>query len=219
MVVSTSGQSGSVTTKLHYERRFGPLNMVEIILPVASVDHPSHGRSTSIGDAALEYKRTLAHSLDRGNIFSLTGEVVMPTGSERRGLGKGYAVFEPFATFGQRLPGDGFIQAQAGFAIPLRDGHDNEVFWRTAVGASFEEGRFGRLWSPMLEILAARPLADGRKTSWDLLPGMQVTLNTRQHVRLAGGVRLPVTDAAARKKSVIVYLLWDWYEGGFLQGW
>jgi hypothetical protein len=54
---------------------------------------------------------------------------------------------------------------------------------------------------------------------WDVLPGAQVTINARQHVRLAGGVRLPVTDADVRKKSVIVYLLWDWYEGGFFQGW
>jgi hypothetical protein len=219
IVVSTAGQSGGVTTKVHYERRFGALNMVEIILPLASVTSASNGRSTSIGDIALEYKRTLAHSLERGNIFSLTGEVVLPTGNERRGLGKGYAVFEPFATFGQVLPRDGFIQLQGGVAIPLERGHDDEVFWRAAIGKSFEQRRFGRVWSPMVEILFAHPLVRDTKTSWDVLPGMQVTLNARQHVRLAGGVRVPVTDRDVRKKSVIVYLLWDWYEGGFLRGW
>jgi Cytochrome C oxidase, cbb3-type, subunit III len=219
MVVSTAGQSGNVTTKVHYERRFGALNMFEVILPVASADTAPGGQSTGIGDIALEYKRTLAHSLARGNIFSVTGEVVLPTGSESRGLGKGYAVFEPFATFGQVLPRDGFIQAQAGFAFPLESGHDDEAFWRVAVGKSFEQSRFGRVWSPMLEILAARPLVSDAKIAWDLVPGMQVTLNRRQHVRVAGGVRLPATDADVRKKSVIVYLLWDWYEGGFLQGW
>ena len=219
MVVSTAGGSGNVTTKVHYERRFGPLNMVEVILPVSSVKGASDDRSTSIGDIAFEYKRTLAHSLDRGNIVSLTGELVLPTGSASRGLGKGYAVFEPFATFGQVLPRDGFIQAQGGFAIPLEGGHDSEAFWRAAIGKSFEPRRFGRVWSPMLEILAARPLASGATIAWDVLPGMQVTLNARQHVRLAGGVRLPVTDADIRKKSVIVYVLWDWYEGGFLKGW
>jgi hypothetical protein len=90
---------------------------------------------------------------------------------------------------------------------------------RAAVGKSFEYPSLGRVWSPMLEILAARPLVDGAKIEWDLLPGAQVTINKRQHVRLAAGVRLPVTDADVRKKSVIVYLLWDWYEGGFFQGW
>lgn len=219
MVVSTAGQSGGVTTKVHYEKRFGPLNMIEVILPMTSRDGGAGGGSTGIGDIALEYKRTLAHSLDRGNIFSLTGELVLPTGSERRGLGKGYAVFEPFATFGQLLPRDGFIQMQGGFAIPLEAGHDDEVFWRAAVGKSFEERKFGRVWSPMVELLMARPLARRARTSWDVLPGAQVTLNARQHVRLAGGVRFPITDADVRKKSVIVYVLWDWYEGGFLQGW
>ena len=112
-----------------------------------------------------------------------------------------------------------FLQAQAGFGIPLESGHDNEVFWRLAVGRTFEQDRFGRLWTPMLEVLAARPLVSGAAIEWDLLPGAQVTLNTRQHVRLAGGVRLPVTESNQRRKSVIIYLLWDWYEGGFFQGW
>ena len=217
-VVSTSAQSGQVVTKVHYERRFGPLNQFEVIVPMGSVDSTS-GRSSGLGDIALEYKRTLAHSLSRGNIFSLTGELVLPTGSRSRGLGKGYAVLEPFATFGQVLPANSFVQAQVGFALPLEREHDDEVFWRAAIGTSLEATRFGRVWSPMLEVLAARPLVSGAKINWELVPGAQVTLNARQHVRLAGGVRLPVTNTSTRNKVVIVYLLWDWYEGGFFQGW
>jgi hypothetical protein len=217
-VVSTSARSGNVVTKFIYERRFGPLNQVEVIVPVTSVDD-STSSATGIGDIALEYKRTLAHSLTRGNIVSATAEFVLPTGSEAKGLGGGTAVFEPFLTFGQVLPRQWWVQGQLGFGIPMEDGHDNEVFWRTAIGRSFEGRPFGRLWSPMLEILAARPFADGATIEWDVLPGVQATLSTRQHVRLAGGVRLPVTDADQRKKSVVVYLLWDWYEGGFFKGW
>jgi hypothetical protein len=217
-VIVTSTQANSVVTKIHYERRFGPLNQVEVILPISSTD-ASGGRSTGLGDIALEYKRTLAHSLTRGNIFSVTGELVTPTGSSSRGLGKGYAVFEPFATFGQILRGNSFVQAQAGLALPLKREHDDEVFWRAVVGTTVEQTRFGRMWSPMLEVLATKPLADGARIDWDIVPAAQVTLNARQHVRIAGGVRLPVTNADTRKKTVIVYLLWDWYEGGFFQGW
>ena len=111
------------------------------------------------------------------------------------------------------------MQAQAGFAVPLESGHDDEVFWRAVIGTSLESTRFGRVWSPMLEVLAARPLVSGAKIDWDLVPEVQVTLNARQHVRLAGGVRLPVNDGGERNKTVIVYLLWDWYEGGFFRGW
>jgi hypothetical protein len=218
-VISVATQSNSMVTKVHYERRFGPLNQVEVIVPISSTEAAPSGRSTGIGDVALEYKRTLAHSLPRGNIFSVTGEFVMPTGSSSRGLGKGYPVFEPFATFGQILGGNSFVQAQAGFALPLESGHDDELFWRTAVGTTIEQTRFGRAWSPMLEVLAARPLVSGAKIDWDLVPEVQVTLNARQHVRLAGGVRFPVTNAGERRKTMIVYLLWDWYEGGFFQGW
>jgi hypothetical protein len=219
IVLATTSQSGSVVTKFYYERRFGPLNQFEVIVPLASRDSVGGVGGTGIGDIALEYKRTLAHSLTRGNIVSLTGEFVLPTGDEEKGLGGGTAVFEPFVTFGQMLPRDGFIQAQAGFGIPMKSGHDNEVFWRAAMGKTFEQGRFGRIWSPMLEVLAARPIVSGARVEWDLLPAVQVTLNARQHVRLAGGWRLPLTDADVRKKSVIVYLLWDWYEGGFFEGW
>lgn len=218
-VVSTAAAAGSVITKLIYERRFGPLNQVEVIVPIATADSTTGGRSTGLGDIALEYKRTLAHSLARGNIVSATAEFVLPTGSESKGLGGGAAVFEPFVTFGQVLAHDAFIQAQAGFGIPLESGHDSEAFWRAAVGKTFAQRGFGRLWSPMLEVLGARSFVSEASTEWDVVPGVQVTLNTRQHVRLAGGARLPVTGAGEREKSVIVYLLWDWYEGGFLQGW
>ena len=149
----------------------------------------------------------------------VTGEVVLPTGSEAEELGGGTAMFEPFLTFGQMLPGNTFVQAKAGFGIPVESGHDNEGFWRVAVGGTFEQHRFGRLWTPMLEVLAARPLVSRAAIEWELLPGAQVTLHTRQHVRLAGGVRVPVTEANQRQTSVIVYLLWDWYEGGFFKGW
>ena len=218
-VISTTARSGSTVTKVIYERRFGPLNQVELILPIASEGTGDTQRATGLGDIALEYKRTLAHSLRRGNIVSVTGEVVLPTGSEGRGLGGGTVVIEPFVTFGQKLPRDSFLQAQAGLGVPLESGHDNEAFWRVAVGRSFEQSRFGRVWTPMLEFLAARPLVSGASVEWDLLPGAQVTLNRRQHVRVAGGVRLPVTESEQRRKSAIVYLLWDWYEGGFFQGW
>jgi hypothetical protein len=219
IVVATTSQTGSVITKFYYEKRFGPLNQFEVIVPLTTVDRETSGRSTGVGDIALEYKRTLAHSRDRGRIVSITGEVVLPTGDEDKGLGSGMAVFEPFVTFGQVLPRAGFIQTQAGFGIPLKSGQDNELFWRAAVGKTLEYPRLGRNWSPMVEFLAARPLVSGAKIEWDVLPGAQVTINRRQHVRLAAGVRLPVTDADTRKKSVIVYLLWDWYEGGFFQGW
>jgi hypothetical protein len=218
-VVSTAAGAKSVVTKFIYERRFGALNQFEVIVPMSTVEGASGASSTGIGDVALEYKRVLAHSLARGNIASVTAEFVLPTGNEDKGLGGDSAVFEPFVTFGQVLPRNSFLQAQVGFGLPMKSNAENEVFWRAAFGRTFEQTRFGRNWAPMVELLAARPLVSGAEIEWDVLPGFQVTLNARQHVRLATGLRMPVTQTDHRRKSVIVYLLWDWYEGGFFQGW
>ena len=47
---------------------------------------------------------------------------------------------------------------------------------------------------------------------------MQVSLNTRQHILLNAGVRFPL-DNDDRGVLAVVYLLWDWFDGGFLDGW
>ena len=218
-VLRVAVQSGDVVTRAVYERRFGALNQWEVAVPLSAIDRPGGGRTAGVGDIALGYKRVLAHSRASGHIVSLSGEVKLPTGSERRGLGGGVAVVEPFLTYGQLLPGESFLQTQAGVGIPASRDHDSEVFWRAAIGRTFEQGRFGRQWSPMLEVLGARTLATGARVEWDVLPGAQITLNQRQHVRLGLGVRIPVTEASSRSPTVVTYLLWDWYEGGLTQGW
>jgi ribosomal protein S2 len=48
---------------------------------------------------------------------------------------------------------------------------------------------------------------------------MQVTLNRRQHIMINVGVRIPVNERANRSTQVITYFLWDWFDGGLLDGW
>ncbi|MGB2717802.1 MAG: cytochrome c [Vicinamibacterales bacterium] len=222
VVVSTSSSTrgdGEVVSKFIYERRLGALNQVEVSIPLSSTQSATGGWATGVGDIALGYKRTITHDVNRGNIFSVSAEVALPVGSERRGLGKGFAIFEPFVTYGQLIGSESFVQVQGGFEIPARQDEDSEAFWRAAVGRSFREGRFGRTWSPMFELLAARPFASGAIINWDVVPQVQITLNARQHIRVNGGIRLPVNNRTDRSPSVIFYFLWDWFDGGLLDGW
>jgi hypothetical protein len=116
---------------------------------------------------------------------SLAGEVVLPTGKETLGLGKGVTVFEPFVTFGQVLPRNAFVHAQVGGEVPAdRDKAEPEAFWRGVIGTTIEQGRFGRAWSPMVELLGARELEQGQTVQWDVVPQMQITLNKRQHLMI-----------------------------------
>ena len=166
------------------------------------------------------FKRTLLHSLRRGSIFSGAVEVVVPTGSTERGIGDGATVFEPFVAFGQILPSDAFVQAQVGGGFPVGGDQPREAFWRAVAGRTFTQGEFGRAWSPMLEILGAREFSTApASTLWDVVPQMQVTLSRRQHIMLNAGIRIPLNERADRSTQLMVYLLWDWFDGGFFSGW
>jgi hypothetical protein len=136
-------------------------------------------------------------------------------------MGKGTTIFEPFLTAGFALPSDSFIQLQGGVELSAdTEKASNEAFYRAVVGKTFTQGRFGRSWTPMLEILAGSEFGDeGTEYKLDLLPELQVTLNTRQHIMANFGVRFPVTEAESRDTQILFYLLWDWYDGGFFDGW
>ena len=97
---------------------------------------------------------------------------------------------------------------------------EDEALFRAALGKTWTvDAPFGRTFTPMLEVLAARELATGERTQWDLVPQLQVSLNKRQHVLGALGIRQPITDRGNRQTELVIYLLWDWFDGGVLQGW
>jgi hypothetical protein len=215
---------GELTTKAVYERRLGSRTQVEFGVPLRAAHEVSGDTGPSqwtsgVGDIAVALKRVLLHSRRRGHIVSATAEVVTPTGSEAKGFGAGHAVVEPFLTYGQLLPGAWFLQTQSGLGLPLERHIPREAFWRVTFGRSFIPVAWGRMWSPMVEILGARELASGESALWDVLPEMQVTLSARQHVRLNVGVRVPLNESSSRSTQVLTYLLWDWYEGSFFDGW
>lgn len=212
---------GAVGTEVLYEKRFGARSMIEVSLPLQVRETAADGSwSGGVGDLGLGVKHTFHHDLEAGTILAVGGEVLLPTGDEDRGLGAGVTRFEPYLAWGQILPGDAFVQAQGGLELSTdTDRREHEAFWRATVGRTWTRGRFGRAWSPMVELLGARELADGAGIEWSLVPQTQVTLNTRQHVMLNLGVQLPLNEAERRSTRLLVYLLWDWFDGGLFDGW
>jgi mono/diheme cytochrome c family protein len=204
-----------------YEHRIGAKTQYEVIVPFNLQQSETAAWTRGLGDVAVAAKLVLFHSLDRGSILSAGGEITFPTGKESLGLGDGHTILEPFAAFSQILPRDGFLHVHAGLEYPKGTAEaSNEAYWRTALGWSLtQNGGAGRSWSPMLEVLAARELEKGARTAWDLVPQMQVTLNKRGHVMASAGIQLPVNEREGRGKKLIVYLLWDWFDGGFFSGW
>ena len=211
----------SISNVFLYERRFGSRNQWEVSVPIDFAGNDALGWQRGLGDIAFGYKRVLMHSGLRGSILSAGGEVIFPTGKEDRGLGSGVTVFEPFVVYGQILPNETFVQGHAALELSTdTDRADHEGIWRVAAGKTWaQSGGVGRAWSPMVELLGARELESGSRVNWDLVPQMQVTLNTRQHIMFNAGVQVPINNRDGRGKRFIAYLLWDWWDGGFFDGW
>jgi mono/diheme cytochrome c family protein len=217
--LKTQGSPG-VTSHIIHEQRFGVRNQIEVDVPVA-FQHPDHTWYGGIGDTTLGVKREMFSSLRSGSILSLQGSLILPSGDKARGFGTGTTTFETFAAFDQLLPANTFVQAQIGADLPRHtEIAPQSIFFNTAVGKSFSRDHgLGRLWSPMVEFLAARDLMDSAKTNWDVLPQMQLTISRRQHIRGDLGVRIPVNNSEGRPIQLMFYLLWDWQEGRLNEGW
>lgn len=211
----------SIASKVVYEKRFGPRGQLDVVMPFKFHQTGTSDWESGVGDLVAGYKHVLISNRRTGTILSAAGEVIFATGNSERGLGKGVTVFEGFASFGQMLPRKSFLQFQAGMEQPVdMDKANRAVFWRTVVGKTFAADKgLGRQWSPMVELLADRELHSGERVNWDIVPQFQVTLSRRQHVRANVGVRLPVNDFGPRPAQVLVYLMWDWFDGGLRDGW
>jgi mono/diheme cytochrome c family protein len=217
-------KDGNVENEFVYEMRIGARNQLEVSFPFGFAQQGSGGSwFGGVGDLALGLKRVLYHHLSSniGSIFSLQGEVSLPTGNKNKGLGSGILSFKTFAAFGQLLPRMSFVQVQAGAELPKDTTKaPQSVFWNTAVGKTFVQRQgLGRIWTPMVEFLSSRDLVDGAKTDWDILPQIQVSLSKRQHILANVGVRIPTNNTAARATQLVFYVLWDWFDGGLREGW
>jgi hypothetical protein len=213
--------SPGVSNEITHEQRFGVKNQIEISMPVDFL-RPAPGLwYGGFGDLGLGLKRLLTSSFRTGSFLSVQGEVLLPVGNREHGLGSGVTSFETFAAYGQLLPWSGFVQIQTGGEFPTDTAKSPRAFFfRSALGRSIYRNRgFGRLWAPMVELIADREFEAGAKTNWDVLPQFQVTISQRQHVRANLGVRIPATNTPGRPVQLMFYLLWDRQDGTLREGW
>lgn len=217
--INAQGTPGVGSTVI-YERRIGASAMVEAIVPF-NFSHETGSWRSAFGDLALGYKQKLFQSLRTGTIFSGGGELAVPTGNPALGTGGVSTIVEGFAAYGQILPRSSFLQVHAGIELPAHaDKVPRAYYLRTAVGKTFAtNGGLGRRWSPMVEFVGDRELENGATTNWDVVPEMLMPINKRMHLLGSVGFRIPVTNTAGRQKQVMFFVLWDWMDGGLLQGW
>lgn len=218
--VNTNGTGFS--NHLIIEKRFGAITNIELRFRGAFKQQPGGSWIGSVGDTSFEFKRTVFLKNKTGSMVAWGNEVTFPTGDPTRGLGSGITKYESFLSYGQILPKLSFFQAQFGFEGPPFRRHQvpAELYLRSVAGKSFGQNRgFGRAWTPALEFVGIRALGPQKKVTWDTVPQLQVTLSQRQHMRLGMGVNIPTINKGSRTVQAMFYLLWDMFDGGFLEGW
>lgn len=221
VLTSEANATGAPTWTVHaiHEQTISKRDQIEVDVPWDLQD-VNHSYANHIGDMTFGLKHVFYSNLNNGTIFSVQGGVIPPTGSEKLG-GNGTTVFEPFGALDKLFVTNTWIQFQMGADLPRHtDVTPQSLYWYTTVGQTLAgDHRMGRQWSPMVEFLAQRDLVSGARTDWDVLPEMQVSLSKRQHIRADVGVRTPFTNTAGRAPQVNFYILWDWADGHFWEGW
>jgi cytochrome c553 len=221
LVISTAADAGSPaswTTDIIHEQTFAGRNQIEIDVPI-NYAVQNNNWTSGFGDITIGLKRELFASLSAGSVLSAQAGFLLPSGDSNRGFGAGTPTFEPFLAYDQLLGERNFLQFQLGGDVTFDTNKSpRTLFFRTAAGRSMApDNGLGRLFTPMVEFVGTHTY--GADTDLDLVPQMQVTVSKRQHIRADVGVSAPVNNTSDRKPQVIFYVLWDWAEGAFWNGW
>ena len=213
--------TGAVEQRVRLRARFGARSQFEIAVPfdVQQTATRRAGARPRRRRGRVQARRSTTASTRHASSAPAAKSCCRPA---RRSAGSATASRSSSRSslFGQILPRDSFLQAQAGVEAPVdrERGEQRSVLAHGARATRFAQDRgFGRAWSPMVELLR-RASSSGEPLEWDVVPQLQVTLSTRQHILVSGGVRIPLNERGRRgSPQVLTYLLWDWFDGGFFE--
>ncbi len=196
-----------------YEKRVGPRFQYELTVPVRAQASGADGRG--LADVEVEGKQVLYFDLRRRELLSGGLGVALPTGSERKGLGAGTAVFSPFLAYGKGL-GRTLLQAKLEARLPWdTDKADREIEY--ALGLSRALGPRTVAWTPAVE-LAGTWNTRTRQHDYAAIVEASKPLSKLGHVIASVGVSLPIRPREDRWR-IQAYLLWDFADGPFWLGW
>lgn len=184
-----------------YERRLGKRTMFEIAVPVLS--NPGVKRTHGIGDLEAAIKHTIFASSTKPQIASLGLEVVLPNGSEEKGLGHGTTIVEPFISAGMMLR-DWYLQGQFKVELPFdRAKADRAVVYNAYLGR--DTSLAPTTWTLGVEL-------NGENHELALTPQVRKGLTGTGALAASIGVMLPLNERHERGVRWVGYLLWEYLE-------
>jgi mono/diheme cytochrome c family protein len=197
---------------LEYEFRIG-----QRAQGVIEVTHRTQGGETEFGYFEPGFKYVLDHDKRAGHIFTLGGNLAVPLNSDDNWL------LLPYLALGKILAEEWTLQGSARLKLDLKDSDRHAAEFAGIV--HWVHTPWPRSVFPALEVIAEVPFESGtgedRKDAvqFSVLPQVRIGLNRRGHVALNAGLELPLNDTDRYDWRAYVYLIWDFADGGFFEGW
>jgi mono/diheme cytochrome c family protein len=208
---------GETEMEFVYENRIGPRFQYELEFPLRpKATNERYG--AGIGDVVVSGKYVLSFDRARMRILSAGLEAALPTGSEGKHLGSGTTVFTPFLAFGKAF-GSTVFQTKVAAEFPVNTTRASRTI-RYALAVSLPPIGFSRTgYVPTLELTGVwNP--DNQSRTETVVVGVSKALNRLGHVIASAGMGIPLEPRGApRPKQFRAYLLWDFGDGPFWQGW
>jgi cytochrome c len=131
--------------------------------------------------------------------------------------------FIPYVAAAKRLTDTLTLQGTARSTLPLEKFSDGNVELSGVM--HWSPSPWPRSLNPGLELVASFPIDRGTGTSrksfsqLSVIPQTQISLNKRGNILLNLGAEIPLNDTDRYDYRGYVYLLWDYADGGLLDGW
>lgn len=209
-----TGQDGDNVWKntLEYEFRVG-----QRAQGILEVTHEVKGSDSEFGHFEPGFKYVLKHDRDGGFILTGAAQVGVPLN------GGAHWEFLPYLAVGKILSDAWTLQGSGRLKLDLEDSDKSSAEF---VGIlHWVDAPRPRWVFPALEVIAEVPFergtGPGRKAAvqWSVLPQARIGLNKRGNIALNVGMEWPLNDRDRYDWRAYVYFIWDFADGGLLEGW
>jgi hypothetical protein len=181
------------------EKRLGKRFQLELLGPIASVFGPP--RETGYGDTEIGLK-TVLNPNTRNHLATFGIDVVVPTGSDARGLSEG-AGFEPYLATASAF-GTTYLQTQFKLEMPKAAPWENKLaVYRIGINHDLNTSPTG--WAVGIELT-------GENKDVALTPQVRKGLTKTGAIAGAIGVSLPLNNRDEQGVQWLGFLLWEFLE-------
>jgi len=197
---------------LEYEFRIGRRGQ-----GILEITNEVQGGDTNFGYFEPGYKHVLKHDANAGFILTAAAQLGVPLRSKNNWL------LLPYLAVGKILSDKWTFQGHGRLKLDLEDSDKHVAEFAGIV--HWVDAPRPRWVYPALELVAEIPFERGsganRKSAlqWSVLPQARIGLNKRGNIALNAGVELPLNDRDRYDWRAYVYFIWDFADGGLLEGW